>query len=60
MSEANALTLNTALHLVPNEARLAVALGVRLEDLQRWLRNEADPPPHVMLAALDIIRRGHR
>jgi hypothetical protein len=60
MSESNARTLNTALHIVVTEARLAVALGVALADLQKWLRNEADAPGRVILDALDIIETGHR
>ena len=60
MSESNARTLNTALHIVVTEARLAVALGVALTDLQKWLRNEADAPGRVILDALDIIAKGHR
>ena len=60
MSESNARTLNTALHIVVTEARLAVALGVALTDLQKWLRNEADAPGLVILDALDIIEKGHR
>jgi hypothetical protein len=60
MSVSNARTLNTALYVVATEAHLAVALGVALQDLQKWLRNEADAPGHVILRALDIIEKGPR
>lgn len=58
MSASNARTLNTALYVVASEARLALELGVALQDLQKWLRNEADAPGQVILRALDIIERG--
>jgi hypothetical protein len=35
-----------------------VALGVALNDLQKWLRNEVDAPGHVILRALEIIEQG--
>ena len=60
MSAANARTLNTALYILATEARLALALGVALQDLQKWLRNEADAPGQVILRALDIIEKGPR
>ena len=60
MSATNARTLNTALYIVASEARLAVALGVALQDLQKWLRNEGDAPAQVILRALDIIEKGPR
>ena len=60
MSESNARTLNTALHIVGTEARLAVALGVALSDLRKWLRNEVDAPCPVILDALDVIEKGYR
>jgi DNA-binding transcriptional regulator YiaG len=58
MTASNARILNTALYIVSTEARLAVALGVALQDLQKWLRNEADAPGQVILRALDIIEKG--
>lgn len=58
MSASQARILNTALYVVASEARLAVALGVALQDLQKWLRNEADAPGQVILRALDIIEKG--
>jgi DNA-binding transcriptional regulator YiaG len=58
MSASNARILNTALYVVATEARLAAALGVALQDLQKWLRNEADAPGQVILRALDIIEKG--
>jgi hypothetical protein len=58
MSASNARILNTALYVVATEARLAVALGVALQDLQKWLRNEADAPGQVILRALDLIEKG--
>ena len=60
MSATNAHTLNTALYFVATEASLALALGVALQDLQKWLRNEADAPGQVILRALDIIEKGPR
>jgi hypothetical protein len=58
MSASHARILNTALYVVATEARLAVALGVALQDLQKWLRNEADAPGQVILRALGIIEKG--
>ena len=60
MSESHVRTLKAAADAVYGEERLAVALGIRLEDLQRWMRNEGDPPLQVILDAFDIIEKGHR
>jgi hypothetical protein len=60
MAESNVQTLRAAAYTLLGEDRLAVSLGVPLEDLQRWLRNEADPPVRVVIDASDIVALGYR
>jgi len=49
--------LSRAAELVGGRERLAQTLGVRTEDLERWIRGEAPPPPAVVFAALNLIER---
>lgn len=41
--------------VVGDMKRLSGMLGVPLQQLELWLEGKATPPPHVFLAAVDII-----
>jgi hypothetical protein len=60
MAESYVRTLRAAAYTLLGEDRLAISLGVRLEDLQRWMRNEGDPPVQVIIDASDIVALGYR
>jgi hypothetical protein len=60
MAESTVQTLRAAAYTLLGEDRLAVSLGVPLEDLQRWLRNEGDPPVCVVVDASDIVALGYK
>ena len=60
MAESTVQTLRAAAYTLLGEDRLAVSLGVPLEDLKRWLRNEADPPVRVVVDASDIVALGYK
>jgi hypothetical protein len=60
MAESTVQTLRAAAYTLLGEDRLAVSLGVPLEDLQRWLRNEGDPPLRVVIDASDIVALGYK
>ena len=60
MAESNVQTLRAAAYTLLGEDRLAISLGVPLQDLQRWLRNESDPPVRVLIDASDIVALGYR
>jgi hypothetical protein len=40
--------------------RLAGTLGVKTEELERWIAGEERPPPAVVFAALNLIEREKR
>ena len=60
MADSYVQTLRAAAYSLLGEDRLAVTLGVPLEDLQRWLRNEGNPPVQVVIDASDIVALGYR
>ena len=51
-------TFSRAMQALGGEENLATALGVTLEALRSWMRNDAVPPVEVFNAALDIVARG--
>jgi hypothetical protein len=58
MNGAHARTLNLALETVGTRERLATALSIPLQDLERYLAGEAALPHNVFLQALEIVSRG--
>jgi hypothetical protein len=60
MADSYIRALRAAAYTLLGEDRLALSLGVPLEDLQRWLRNEGDPPVQVVIDASDIVALGYR
>lgn len=52
--------LNRAVEMVGGRERLAESLGVKSDDLVRWLSGEGHPPPAVVFAALNLVERGKR
>ena len=55
MSNARLRTLRRAVELLGS---VAEALGVRLEEVERWLAGKAALPDAPYFAALDIVARG--
>ena len=55
---ASKRTLERALRIAGNTQRLAELLGVRPEDLDRWILGKQLPPHEIFLRALDLAFRG--
>jgi hypothetical protein len=58
MNGAHVRTLKRALEVVETKERLAAALEVRLEDLDKYLDGTEPLPHQAFLLALDIVARG--
>lgn len=52
--------LTRAAELAGGCERLARTLGVKAEDLDRWIKGEGRPPSAVVFAALNLIERDKR
>jgi hypothetical protein len=60
MDGAHSRTLQRALQIVVTKERLAAALDIETEDLDKYLSGK-DPLPHeAFLVALDIVASGRR
>ena len=53
-------TLERALEIVSTKQRLATALKVSLDELEKYLAGIEPLPQHAFLGALDIVAAGHR
>jgi len=51
----HARTLERARIIVGGTPRLALRLGVAPDELERWLRGEADPPSAVFEQCVEIV-----
>lgn len=55
MAQVHARVLGLACETVGDAERLALALGVELKSLRRWMDGKEEPPALVFLDALDIV-----
>jgi len=60
MDGAHKRTLERALQVVKTKERLAVALELRLEDLEVYMKGERPLPNQAFIAAIDIVANGHQ
>jgi hypothetical protein len=60
MDGSHSRTLTRALEIVVTKERLAAALDVQLQDLEKYLAGEKPLPHQAFLTALDIVASGPR
>ena len=58
MDGAHTRTLERALKVVQTKERLAIALGIALAELDRYMAGEKALPHQVFITALDIVATG--
>ena len=58
MDGAHVRTLQQALEILGNKERLAIVLGVRIQDLENYLIGNEPLPQQTFLDALDIVATG--
>jgi hypothetical protein len=60
MSGPHSRTLERALQIVVTKERLAAALDIEIDDLDKYLAGTEPLPHEAFLAALDIVASGRR
>jgi len=49
-----------AAEVLGGRERLAQTLGVKADELARWMRGDSSPPAAIVFAALNLVERGRR
>ena len=60
MDGAHRRTLERALQVVKSKERLAVALEMRLDELETYMAGEKPLPNRAFITAIDIVASGHQ